>query len=124
LAKEIGTFKFLNAVAKKGDGARKHIGMTVQRAIEIMTNNGLKPMEYSFICYDKWDDQYDHYPAKPAKDAKLDSDGNIIEPALPAQEATSVKTVDAGDHYGLRFEELLFFVASGFEERLAALEAR
>lgn len=64
LAKEIGAFKFLSAVAEKGDAAREHIGMTVQRAIEVMKAHGLDPFAYSFICYDKWDET----PEAPAGD--------------------------------------------------------
>lgn len=58
LALEIGKFQFLDSVAVKGDKARLHIGMTVQRAIEIMAAHGLIPTAYSFICYDKWDAEY------------------------------------------------------------------
>ena len=58
LAKEIGSFKFLAAVAEKGDAARNHIGMTVQRAMAIMEGNGLDPFAYSFICRDAWDDVF------------------------------------------------------------------
>lgn len=56
LGKEIGVYKFLSAVAQKGDGARSHIGMTVQRAIEIMQSHGLAAESYSFICHDIWED--------------------------------------------------------------------
>jgi hypothetical protein len=55
MAGELGGFKFLSSIAEKGNAARTHIGMSVQRAIEIMTGHGLDPMAYAFICYDKWD---------------------------------------------------------------------
>jgi hypothetical protein len=55
LTRELGGFKFLSSIADKGDAARTHIGMTVQRAIEIMKGHGLDPMAYAFICYDKWE---------------------------------------------------------------------
>jgi hypothetical protein len=55
MARELGGFKFLDSVAEKGDKARTHIGMTVQRGIEIMKGHGLNPTSYAFICYDKWD---------------------------------------------------------------------
>lgn len=57
ISAEIGTYKLLAAVADKGGAARKHIGMTVQRAIEILNDNGLEPFSYGFICYDKWYDE-------------------------------------------------------------------
>lgn len=83
LAREVGTFRFLAAVAEKGGDARMHVGMTVQRAIEVMQAHGLDPMAYGFICHDEWPD----------------------------------------DRYGFRPDELLLFLARGFDARLAALES-
>lgn len=91
LAAEIGSFQFLDALRDKGPLARRHVGMTVQRAIEVMRARGLDPMRYGFICHDHW----------------------------PATE-----TRPAGDRYGFRVDELLLFIARGFDARLAALEAR
>lgn len=54
LCREVGTFRFLAAVAQKGAAARMHIGMTVQRAIEVMQAQGLDPFAYGFICHDEW----------------------------------------------------------------------
>jgi hypothetical protein len=56
LGKEIGSYKWLESVREKGNDARNHIGLTVQRAMEIMESHGLKPFDYGFICYDKWDE--------------------------------------------------------------------
>lgn len=56
LADEIGLYQFLDSISTKGDQARRHVGMTVQRAIEIMTQCDLEPFEYGFICYDEWVD--------------------------------------------------------------------
>ena len=55
LSKEIGIYQFLESVAKKGDKARQHVGMTVQRAVDVMEAHGLDPMAYGFICHDAWD---------------------------------------------------------------------
>lgn len=129
LAKEIGSFKFLAAIAEKGAAARLHIGMTVQRAIEIMESNGLAPFAYSFICYDAWDQQVVEHPAVEAvaaQDAVLDEEGNVVTPAVEAVEAKDAwteVTLEAGDKYSFRVHELLLFMAAGFEARLAALEA-
>ena len=129
LAKEIGSFKFLSAVAEKGDAARLHIGMTVQRAIEIMEGNGLDPFAYSFICHDAWGDVFVDHPAVEAvaaQDAVLDEDGNVITPAVDAvegQAAWTEQTQVAGDKYSFRVHELLLFMAAGFEARLSVLEA-
>lgn len=37
---------------------REHCGLTVQRAIEVMESHGLSPFDYSFICYDEWEDEW------------------------------------------------------------------
>ncbi|AXK65946.1 tail fiber domain-containing protein [Burkholderia sp. IDO3] len=111
LVAEIGAYQFLAMITEKGtDGARLHVGMTVQRAIEIMQAHGLDPMRYSFICYDKWD----------AIDAVLDEDGAV---AVPAREA--------GDLYSFRDNELLFFMLAGMlaaqlalADRVTALESK
>lgn len=101
LAREIGFYRFLDAVAAKGEGARWHAGTTVQRAIEIMRSHGLDPFAYGFICHDAWDDQ----------PAVTDDDGTVIRPSVPA-----------GDRYSFRNDGLLLFIARGLDARLAALE--
>jgi len=64
LAREIGTYQWLESVANKGaDQARLHTGLTVQRAIEIMTANGLDWRRYAFIGYDQWEDSVIEHPA-------------------------------------------------------------
>lgn len=122
LAKEIGTYKFLDAIAAKGNAARTHIGMTVQRAIEIMQANGLDPMAYGFICYDKWDDEFVYHPAQEAHDGLVNEDGQVLIPAQEAKEAWTEQTQIAGDRYGFRPDELMMFVARGFDARLSKLE--
>ncbi len=98
LGSMMGTYKFLDAIATKGEAnARKHVGMTVQDAIGVMTSHGLDPMAYGFICYDSWAEETDP------------ETGAVVRAA--------------GDSYGFRYEELLAFIAAGFNARLAALEA-
>lgn len=55
IAREIGFYKFLSSIEDKGDAARWHAGLTVQRVIEIMESHGLDALSYSFICHDKWE---------------------------------------------------------------------
>lgn len=111
LSQEIGAYKFLDAVAAKGAGAREHIGMTVQRVIEIMQAHGLNPFNYGFICYDAWVDVFVEHPAIEATED------------VPAVAAWTEQTQSAGNRYGFRMDELLMFISRGFEARLAALEA-
>lgn len=77
LGKEIGTYQWLESIQKKGAAAaRHHVGLTVQRAIEIMQANGLDPFAYGFIGYDQWGDGFIEHPAIEAVAAK---------PAVPAE---------------------------------------
>jgi hypothetical protein len=122
LAKEIGTYRFLDAIAAKGDAARTHIGMTVQRAIEIMQTNGLDPVAYGFICYDEWDDAFVHHPAQDAHDGLVDEAGNVLIPKQEAKDAWVEQTQHAGSRYGFRPDELLLFIARGLEARISKLE--
>lgn len=51
---EIGIFQWLASIEEKGEAlARLHVGMTVQRAIEIMEGHGLDPWRYGFLCRDQ-----------------------------------------------------------------------
>jgi len=140
LAKEIGTFKWLASILEKGDEARIHVGMTVQRAIEIMTSFGLDAMAYAFICYDEWPaveeagyesirgniyslgemiyqnveismfEQYEDYPSFTWEETSR-------------QYVITKKAEPAGNRYGFRYDQLALFIARGQEERLARLEA-
>lgn len=121
MAAEIGTFQWLDAVTEKGsDGARLHVGLTVQRVIEIMRTHGLEPFRYAFICYDAWNAEPGR-PAVAAKPGLFDEDGNEIEQAVPGSAAVPERC--AGDRYSLRPDQLALFIARGQEARLAALEA-
>ncbi|ACL57408.1 tail fiber domain-containing protein [Methylobacterium nodulans] len=114
LAREIGAFQFLSAVAEKGeDGARHHIGLTVQRAIELGQARGLDPFRYGFICYDKWDAEPEVSEPIIGEDGEPTGETRVLSPARPA-----------GDCYGFRPDQLALFIARGQEARLAALEVR
>jgi len=123
LAKEIGTYRFLQAVAEKGDGARLHIGMTVQKAISIMESNGLDPMRYGFICYDEWEEV--RTPAqveiREEPTGLVDSEGAPIMRQIEVEIAPE-KVNPAGSRFAFRPDEFLMFLARGFDARLRALE--
>lgn len=104
LSKEIGFFSWLEKQKDEGEYAREHVGMTVQRAIEIMESCNLDPLHYGFICHDTWEErqEVDYY--------ENDTDTPVY------------KTVPAGDRYSFRYDQLNLFIAKGFEARLSALE--
>lgn len=124
LSKEIGWFQWLDSVQQKGPiKARHHVGLTVQRAEEVLASFGLDPWLYGFMSHDKWDDQITEHPAIEAKEAVLDEAGNVIEEAIEASEAWSEVTLKAGESYAFRYDQLNLFIARGIEARLVALEA-
>ena len=105
IAREIGTFQWLASIEDKGDNARYHVGLTVQRAIEIMESHDLDPFAYAFICYDEWDDKFED---------ETDENGNIVGRR---------RSLEAGDRYSFRPGQLNLFIARGLEARITALEA-
>lgn len=126
LAQEVGAYKFLAAVAEKGSGARDHIGLTVQRAIEVLQANGLEPFNYGFICYDSWPQVTVDHPATYEQVPVTDADGNVTgyENGALIKEAWTEVTQEAGDRYSFRTDELNLFIARGQAAYLAQLEAR
>ena len=52
---EYQQFKFKDAVALKGSGARWHFGLVAQRVKEVFEAEGLDPFAYGILCYDEWD---------------------------------------------------------------------
>ena len=109
LSKEIGTYRFLDAISIKGEAARQHVGLTVQRAIEVMEGFGLQPLDYGFICFDQWDATEAEFVVE------TDKDGN--ENRVMVSDAR-----EAGSAYSFRHDELLLFLARGFDGRLSDLE--
>lgn len=84
-------FKFNDAVDKKGNSARIHFGIIAQDVKAAFEVEGLLAENYAVLCYDQWE----------AQPAQLNEDGSILIPA-----------VEAGDRYGVRYEELLAFIIS------------
>jgi hypothetical protein len=122
LAREIGTYQFLASINEKGpDEARRHVGMTVQRAISILEAHGLDAYRYGLICWDAWE-ATEAVEGTPAREAVLDEDGVVVEPARP--EVMAIPAKPAGDRFGFRTDQLALFIARGQEARLAAIEAR
>ena len=85
----IKKFRYKNAVERKGDDARIHIGVIAQEVKQAFEAEELDPMRYGIVCYDKWE----------ATPAEIDEEGNITREAKPA-----------GNAYGIRYEELFAFI--------------
>lgn len=97
-------FQFKDAVEKKGtDEARLHMGVIAQQVIEAFAAEGLDATRYGLLCHDTWE----------AKEAVLDEDGNVIEPAQ-----------EAGDRYGIRYSEALALEAAYQRWKLGKIESK
>ena len=96
IAESVGTYQWLQAVEEKGASARRHAGLTVQRAIEILQANNLNPFSYGFICYDEWPEE-------------TNADGEV--------------TKEAGNRYSFRPDELNLFISRGQQAIIQQLQA-
>lgn len=151
MVSEIGVYQMLSAVAEKGaDSARLHISMTVQRAMEIMRSFGLDPLRWGFICYDRWgklDEQravielgavfevreivrkdktvhkYDHVVSGGIEKPDKLEPGQWWEKTGEKEDIVQYARA-AGEIYGFRNEELLFFLVAGLHARLEEQESR
>lgn len=90
IKKVIRKYRFNSSIAEKGEGARLHFGVAAQQVGEIMMNHGLDPHDYSFFCFDEW-------KSEPEKIDEVS--GKVVEPAI-----------QAGNRYGIRYDELLCFI--------------
>jgi len=102
LSKLTGVYQWRDALDQKGGAARLHVGVTAQDVKAAFEAEGLDGFRYGMLCYDQWG----------SIDAVIDDEGNEVAPASKA-----------GDRYGVRYDELLAFIAAGFEARLSAMEA-
>lgn len=114
LAEEFGIWQWLSKVSEEGEKARLHVGMTVQRAIEIMTKHELDPMAYGFICYDNWEDEYIDVPAI------FESDENGV--AQEIEPARRELVTPAGEIYSFRFNELQAFILGAQVQQIKDLK--
>lgn len=112
-------FQFKDAIEKKGSDARLHVGVIAQQVIEAFASEGLDATRYGLLCYDKWD-AYDTQVVVVDKPAVVDENGQEIE----AEEAhTEIIHHEAGDRYGIRYEEALALEAAYQRWKLQKIEA-
>lgn len=146
---ELGIYQWNDAVAEKGeDGARLHFGVRAQRAFAILEDQGLDWGRYAWACYDQWEEQTEPVMEEVTvtKTRKVMRPSTLLDPATgqpamvevdEAYEETEMRptgetrvTLEAGDRYGVRPDQLAFWliaaqaaIQADLEARLAALEA-
>ena len=143
------TFRWKDSVAENGDNARTHTGVIAQDVQAAFTAEGLDAGNYALFISSTWWETQTEVPAVEAVEAvdkvtetTTDEDGNevvtVITEAVEAVEAkdayTRTDTYDTEDEapegatsktrLGIRYPELLSFVAAYNEQRFASIEAR
>ena len=113
---EYCAFKFNDAVALKGDGARWHIGVIAQKVKEAFETEGLDAFAYGLLCYDQWDEIVED--VLEAVDVTSE-DGTVVKGAKPTGEKRVV--LRAGDRYGLRYEQALALEAAYLRSQIEKL---
>lgn len=106
LKNSIKAFKFNEAVAEKGNGARIHFGVIAQDVKAAFEAEGLVAEDYGMLCHDSWIDEFEDVFEQ--QDA-VDENGQPVK--ISAKTGTK-KIIEAGDRYGVRYEELFAFVIS------------
>ncbi len=99
IKKNMWKFQFKSANEEKGGNGRYHFGVGAQTVGEILAKHGLNPAEYAFFCHDEWEDEQIEVVA-------VGDDGV----AKPTGEMRTI--VEAGDRYGIRYDELMCFIMS------------
>jgi len=125
ISKLFKTFKWKDAVTKKGDAARTHTGHIAQQVETAMSDAGLDASKYAFWCSDTWWQkdvevaavEADEENGIEAKDAYTRIDSYNSEEEAP--EGATKHT-----RLGVRYPELLAFIGAATEQRLTSIEAR
>ena len=129
------TFRWKDAVAKKGDDARTHTGIIAQDVQAAFTAEGLDAGDYSLFISSTWWEHLVDVPAVEAVAEVTDEDGNVTTEAVEAKdaytradnydtEAEAPEGATSKTRMGIRYPELLSFVAAYNEQRFASIEAR
>jgi len=118
----IKTFKFNDAVAKKGANARTHIGVMAQEVQSAFTANGLDANKYALFCSDTWHTYNDQVVPVDANglysEIVYQVNGQNVQPDIkgnyPAEaiKVTLTHPTVTVTQLGIRYEELLAFVIS------------
>ena len=109
------SFKFKDAVAKKGDNARLHTGYIAQDIKEELAKHGIDACKYGLFCYNSWDAQEEKSHEEERTNEKGDAEiVKVID--TPAREA--------GETYGLRYIECLVVECAYLRKKNKELEDR
>jgi hypothetical protein len=109
--------KFKDAVAKKGDGARWHIGLIAQQVKAAFESEGLDAFAYGLLCYDEWNEQWEENIVEKEVLEKNPVTG--VEEVKVIKETVKKLVTEAGNRYGIRYEEALALECAYLRSKLA-----
>lgn len=112
-------FQFKDAVEKKGSEARLHVGVIAQDVQNAFSAQGLNVSKYGLFCHDEWQDEYETIEIVDQEEV-LDAEGNILTPAVTHTEQR--KVLNAGDRYGIRYEEALALECAYLRNELSKIK--
>lgn len=116
----IHTFQFTDAVEKKGpEAARFHVGVIAQEVASAFEAKGLDAARYGLFCHDEWQDEYETVEVVDQPEV-LGEDDEVVTPAVVHTERR--KVLDAGDRYGIRYEELLMLECARLRRELQRMK--
>lgn len=121
-------YRFLDAYAEKGDDARWHMGLIAQQvrdAIDAAMGEG-SAIRFGLVCHDQWDAQEEiRQPIKGEREIKI---GRGKKARIEVEEFDTGETEvvrearEAGDRWGLRYEECFAVEAAYQRRRMARIE--
>ena len=140
---EWSRYKFNDAVEAKGDDARWHLGLVAQRVRDAFAARDLDATTIGLLCYDEWEEEREPIYEEGVVDTEtvvigqeptgvLDAAGNPVmrditeERDIIGQIDTGETrvTLEAGDRWGLRYDECFAMEAAWQRREIAAQNAR
>ena len=120
------SYRFRDAVARKGDEARVHAGLVAQEVVEAFAKAGFDACRYGVVCHDSWDEvpETRHVERVLKQPAVADEAGNVLKVAVYDEIETVSPGTPAGERYGLRYTEALCLEAAYQRRRADRMEAR
>ena len=89
--------------------------MIAQEVASAFREHGLDAARYGLFCHDEWQDEYETVEVVDQPEV-LDENGEVVTPAVVHTERR--KVLDAGDRYGIRYEELLMLECARLRREL------
>jgi hypothetical protein len=119
---DVKAFKWNDSIDAKGlENARIHYGVIAQEVKVAFEAQGLVAEDYGILCYDEWDAEYETVVDVEGVPEILDEDGNVVESAVPPVYKQGDLIKEAGNRYGVRYDELYALKIACLERKIAAL---